>query len=237
VTGYGLAAAQLDRLIKKGLHLTVCVDEVAASGGYLMACVGQRICASPFAVLGSVGVVTTMPNVAERLKREGVEVADITAGKYKRTMTPFKVPTEEDTAKVKQDLEDVLTIFKSYITAHRPSLAVDEIATGEVWFGQDALDRGLVDVIRTSDDVILDFIHQGADVMTVKYTHLPTSYLGNLLDDNMSASSALTLDTLLRVVMGLFVKDTAALLQEHTQDPVKGYMLTSSSTDFPPTMT
>jgi ClpP class serine protease len=60
----------------RGLRLTVCVDEVAASGGYLMACVADHIVASPFAMMGSIGVISTMPNFYERLKREGVEVCD-----------------------------------------------------------------------------------------------------------------------------------------------------------------
>lgn len=187
VTGYGLAAAQLDRLRVAGLPLTVCIDEVAASGGYLMACVGNYLYASPFAVVGSVGVVTTMPNVSERLKREGVEVEDITAGKFKRTMTPFKTPSEDDRSKVQSDLENILVIFKSYVKKHRPSLDVDEIATGEVWFGPDALEKGLVDAIRTSDDVILDFIRRGADVYSVKYMRLPTGKFSYLLFDNFAS--------------------------------------------------
>ena len=193
VTGYGLAAAQLERIRQAGLKLTVCVDEVAASGGYLMACVGSHIYSSPFAVLGSIGVVTTIPNFAERLKREGVEVADVTAGKYKRTMTPYKTPTEEDVAKVKSDVEDVLKLFKNFVAANRPVLQIEDIATGEVWFGKDALEKGLVDSIRTSDDVILDYIRSGADVYNVKYIQLPSTYFGSLFfnPDTSDRSDAL----------------------------------------------
>lgn len=214
VTGYGLAAAQLERIRQAGLKLTVCVDEVAASGGYLMACVGNRIFSSPFAVLGSIGVVTTIPNFAERLRREGVEVADITAGKYKRTMTPYKTPTEEDIAKVKSDVEDVLKLFKSFVASHRPQLQIEDIATGEVWFGKDALEKGLVDAIRTSDDVILDYIRSGADVYAVKYVQLPATYFGSLFFNPDTSDRTDVLATALSSLLHVLALQLPALLKE-----------------------
>jgi hypothetical protein len=81
VTGYGLAAAQLQRLKSAGIPLTIAVEQVAASGGYMMACIADRIVASPFAVLGSIGVISDIPNVYERLKSEGIEFQTVTAGK------------------------------------------------------------------------------------------------------------------------------------------------------------
>ena len=131
VHGYGLAAAQLERIKAKGLRVIVCVDEVAASGGYMMASVADKIYASPFAILGSIGVVSMQPNLYERLKREGVKVDEITAGKYKRTLTFFKESNAADRAKVKTDVEDILVLFKSHIKKVRPSLDVDKVATGE----------------------------------------------------------------------------------------------------------
>ncbi|GAB5358939.1 hypothetical protein AAMO2058_000501900 [Amorphochlora amoebiformis] len=119
VTGYGLAAAQLIRIKEAGLNLTICVEQVAASGGYMMACCADRLIASPFAVLGSIGVVTQQPNVYERLNREGVEFLTVTAGKYKRTLTPFKKPTDEDFAKTKEDLEAIWTLFKDFVKNQR----------------------------------------------------------------------------------------------------------------------
>lgn len=168
VTGYGLAAAQLMRIKEAGLKLTICVEQVAASGGYMMACVADEIVASPFAVLGSIGVISEQPNVYERLQREGIEFQTVTAGKFKRTLTPTKKVTKEDLAKSKKDIEDVLVLFKGFVADNRPSLDIDEVATGETWFGKDALARNLVDKLKTSDDVLLDLLGAGAEIFSVQ---------------------------------------------------------------------
>ncbi|KAH8064817.1 peptidase [Aureococcus anophagefferens] len=162
VTGYGLAAAQLMRVKDAGFKLTVCIEQVAASGGYMMACVGDRIVASPFAVLGSIGVISDIPNVYERLKKEGIEFQTVTAGAYKRTLTPTKKVTKED------------------MDNGRP-LDIDAVATGETWFGEDALKRRLCDELRTFDDVCLDYYHQGTDVLKVTYAKPPATPLAALL--------------------------------------------------------
>lgn len=181
VTGYGLAAGQLQRLKDAGLRLTICVEELAASGGYMMCCVADHIVASPFAALGSVGVVLTSPNFYERLKREGVEVQTITAGKYKRTLTPTGKITKEDKDKVKEEAEEVLALFRSYVEANRPSLNLDEVATGEVWFGSDALAKGLCDETATKDDILLRFVDNDFDVFSVKFEE-PKDERGGLRD-------------------------------------------------------
>merc|ERR1719253_307147 len=173
VTGYGLAAAQLTRIKAAGLPLTICVEQVAVSGGYMMACVADKIVASPFAVLGSIGVISDVPNVYERLKKEGIEFQTITAGKYKRTVTPTKLVTKEDLKKSKEDIEEILTLFKGFVHENRPSLDIDKVATGETWFGTQALDRGLCDEIGTADDVLVDFVDQGYDVYDIKYAPQP----------------------------------------------------------------
>ena len=169
VTGYGLAAAQLMRL-KKKVKLTIAVEQVAASGGYMMACTGDRIVASPFAVLGSIGVISDQPNVYERLKREGIEFSTVTAGKYKRTLTPTKKPTKEDFEKSKQDVEGILVLFKDFVAKNRPSLDIDKVATGETWFGDDAMDLGLCDALMTKDEVILEKIEEGYNAFSVMYS-------------------------------------------------------------------
>lgn len=188
VTGYGLGAAQLDRLRKVGLPLTVCIDEVAASGGYLMASVADKILASPFAILGSVGVIATVPNVSERLQREGISVEDVTAGKFKRTLTPYKKPTDEDRKKMKEDVESILVLFKTYLKDHRPNLKVDLIATGETWHGPQALEKGLIDGLQTSDDLLLTMREQGADVYFVSLKPIMPRFGDNFEDDEHSAS-------------------------------------------------
>lgn len=168
VVGYGLAGAQLERIKSAGLPLTICVGQVAASGGYLMACTGDRIVASPFAVIGSIGVITEIPNVYERLTKEGIVFNTVTAGKFKRSLTPTKKTTEEDIEKTKADLEDILTLFRNFVGRNRPNLDLDKVATGDTWFGPDAKDIGLVDELGTLDDLILDFIGRGCEVVTVQ---------------------------------------------------------------------
>jgi len=170
VTGYGLAAAQLKRIKDANLKLTICVEQVAASGGYMMCCVADRIVASPFAVLGSIGVISEQPNVYERLKKEGIEFQTVTAGKYKRTLTPTKKPNKEDFEKYQAELQDVLALFKDFVKDNRPTLDIDTVATGETWFGENALKKGLCDEIKTQDDVLLEFVDGGYDVYFVQYT-------------------------------------------------------------------
>jgi serine protease SohB len=188
VTGYGLAAAQLLRLKDAGLKLTVCVEQVAASGGYMMACCGDKIIASPFAVLGSIGVITDIPNAYERLKQEGIEFQTVTAGDFKRTVTPTKKVTKEDLAKTEADIKEIFSLFKKFVKGQRPSLDIEKVATGETWFGQDALDRHLCDELRTFDDVKLDLFEAGAEVLQVSYSPPPTTPLEALLQPAGSSS-------------------------------------------------
>merc|ERR1740136_335359 len=153
VTGYGLAMAQLLRLKEAGLHLTVCVEQVAASGGYMMACVADKIVASPFAVLGSIGVITQIPNVYERLNKEGVVYQTVTAGEFKRTLTPFE--------KIDPEIGEIFALFKGFVGKQRPQLDIDKIATGETWFGEDAIERNLADALQTYDDLLLELHSSG----------------------------------------------------------------------------
>jgi serine protease SohB len=151
---HGLAASQLARIRDKDIPLHVCVDKVAASGGYLMACVATRIYAAPFAILGSIGVLTQIPNFNRLLDKHGVDFEQITAGKYKRTVTMFGENSDEDRAKLKEELEDVHELFKSAIARYRPDLDLEKIATGEHWYGPRNVELGLVDEIKTSDELL-----------------------------------------------------------------------------------
>jgi len=153
---HGLAASQVKRLRDAGVHVTVAVDKVAASGGYMMACVADRIIAAPFAVLGSIGVLAQLPNFHEMLKRHGVTFEQETAGEYKRTITMFGENTEKERAKLREQIEQTHELFKQFIAEHRPGLDLDKVATGEIWYGSDAVDAGLVDEIKTSDDFLLE---------------------------------------------------------------------------------
>lgn len=170
VPGYGLAASQLDRIKKKNIPLTVCIDKVAASGGYMMACVADRILAAPFAVIGSIGVVAQIPNVHRLLKKHDVDIELMTAGKYKRTLTMLGENTDEGREKFREELEDTHDLFKAFVGEHRPGLDIEEIATGEVWYGTPAIKKGLVDDTKTSDEYLTDQL-DSADVFSVTYTH------------------------------------------------------------------
>lgn len=155
VHGYGLAASQLKRLKDKKLKLTISVDKVAASGGYMMACVADEIIASPFAIIGSIGVIAQLPNFNKVLKNNNVEFEQHTAGEYKRTLTMFGENTDAGREKFRQELEDVHGMFKQFVQEHRPDLNIADVATGEYWYGEKALELGLVDKIQTSDDFVL----------------------------------------------------------------------------------
>ncbi len=152
---HGLAASQLMRIKDRKIPLTAIVDKVAASGGYLMACIADRIIAAPFAVIGSIGVVTQIPNFSRALEEKGVDFEQITAGKYKRTVTMFGKTTDEDRAKLKEELEEVHGLFKDLVARYRPELDIDAVSTGEHWYGTRALEMGLVDDLGSSDDYLL----------------------------------------------------------------------------------
>jgi serine protease SohB len=155
VSGYGLCASQLQRIRDRNIPLTACIDKVAASGGYLMACVANQIIAAPFAILGSIGVVAQLPNFHRLLKNNQIDVDVYTSGEYKRTVTMFGENTEKGRQKFKEELEQVHHAFKQYVLANRPQIDIEEVSTGEHWLATDAFERRLVDKISTSDDYLL----------------------------------------------------------------------------------
>ncbi|GAB7196007.1 hypothetical protein OS11_22800 [Dickeya oryzae] len=169
VHGYGLAASQLQRIRQRGIRLTVAVDKVAASGGYMMACVADRIVAAPFAVVGSIGVVAQIPNFNRLLKNKDIDVELHTAGQYKRTLTLFGENTDEGREKFRQELNETHLLFKQFVSEMRPSLDIESVATGEHWFGTQAKDMGLVDAIGTSDDLLIAEM-ENHEVLAVRYT-------------------------------------------------------------------
>jgi serine protease SohB len=169
VHGYGLAASQLQRFKDHGIALTVAVDKVAASGGYLMACVARRIIAAPFAILGSIGVVGQMPNFNRLLKSHDVDYELITAGEYKRTLTLFGENTEKGREKFREDIEITHTLFKDFVRTHRPDVDIERVSTGEHWYGLQALELKLVDAVRTSDDYLRE---AGAEADLYELTYI-----------------------------------------------------------------
>ena len=153
---HGLAASQLMRVRARGIPLTVSVDKIAASGGYMMACVADRILAAPFAVLGSIGVLAQIPNFHRLLDSHGIDFEQFKGGEYKRTVTMFGENSDADREKLKQDIEDIHGIFKSFVTEQRPGLDIEKVATGEHWLARRAKDLGLCDTLITSDDYLLE---------------------------------------------------------------------------------
>lgn len=170
---YGLAAAQLKRLRDAGLKTTVCVDEVAASGGYMMACVADRIVASPFSIIGSIGVVVGMPNFSGLLKKHDVEMNIFTAGEHKRTITPFTPVTESARAKVNDEINTLHRLFKKWIVSFRPDIDIEKVSTGETWSGTEALELGLVDEIEVSDQFIMGLM-KDHEVYEIEFKRIPT---------------------------------------------------------------
>ncbi|WWP01401.1 MAG: protease SohB [Candidatus Dasytiphilus stammeri] len=168
VHNYGLAASQLQRLRNKGIFLTVAVDQIAASGGYLMACVANQIIAAPFAVIGSIGVVAQFPNFNRFLKRNDIDFELHTTGEYKRTLTLFGENSEQGRQKFREELSEIHQLFKRFVHEMRPALDIDRVATGEHWFGRNALEKGLIDAIGTSDEFILKKI-ETCELMAVHY--------------------------------------------------------------------
>lgn len=168
VHSYGLASSQLDRLRKENIPLTVCVDKVAASGGYMMACVADKILAAPFAIVGSIGVVAQMPNFNKLLKKHDVDFEVLTAGEHKRTLTVFGENTDKGRKKFIEDLEETHTLFKDYVAERRPQVAMDKVATGEVWYGSRAQELALIDDVKTSDEYLMHRVSE-ADVYEIAY--------------------------------------------------------------------
>lgn len=169
VHGYGLAASQLQRLKDADIPITVSVDKVAASGGYMMACVADKVLASRFAIIGSIGVIAQLPNFNKVLKNNNIEFEQHTAGEFKRTLTMFGENTEQGRQKFREELEDVHVMFKDFVSQNRPELNIDKVATGEYWYGSKAAELGLVDVIQTSDDYLLSQ-RQARSIYAVKFS-------------------------------------------------------------------
>ena len=190
VHGYGLAASQLQRIKDKGIKLTISVDKVAASGGYMMACVADKIIAAPFAIIGSVGVIAQIPNFNKLLKKSNIEFEQHTAGEFKRTLTMFGENNDQGREKFKAELEDVHHMFKDFVQTQRPELDINQVATGEYWYGIKAKELGLVDDIQTSDDYILT-ANESKKIFTVKYS------MKKSLPERLGLAASISVESLL----------------------------------------
>ncbi len=208
VHGYGFAAAQLLRLREAQIPLTICVDQVAASGGYLMACTANKILAAPFALVGSIGVVAQVPNFNRLLKKYDVDYKEYTAGDFKRTVSIFGEITEKGEAKFKEQLEETHYLFKTFVSKYRPHMDIAKIATGEFWYGETALGLGLIDEIRTSDDYLLKKSKEH-HIVKVSFEQKPT--LTDKLTDVLSKAVTLTLSKTLSQTLAQMSEQSDAL--------------------------
>ncbi|MES2820059.1 MAG: protease SohB [Pseudomonadota bacterium] len=190
VHSYGLASSQLARIRQAGIPLTVCVDKVAASGGYMMACIGDTIISAPFAILGSIGVVAQLPNLHRLLKKHEIDFEVLTAGEYKRTLTVFGENTDKGREKFQEDLEITHELFKGFVARYRPQLDIDEIATGEVWLGIAAQGKLLVDELKTSDEYLADRA-RSAELYQLHYAEKKS------LQERVGLAASVTLDRLI----------------------------------------
>lgn len=191
VHGYGLAAAQILRLRDFGLNVTICIDKVAASGGYMMACTAHTIICAPFAIVGSIGVVAQLPNFNRALKKHDIDYKEYTAGDYKRTVSVFGEITEKGEKKFIEQLEATHSLFKNFVAKYRPQMNMEQIATGEYWFGEDAIKLKLVDQIGTSDDYILT---KTKSHIVVKMTIEKKASFAEKISDVLSKALTLTLE-------------------------------------------
>lgn len=197
VHSYGLAASQLSRITQKEIPLTVMVDAVAASGGYMMACIGNKILAAPFAILGSIGVVAQLPNFHRLLKKNDIDFEMFTAGEHKRTVTMFGENTAKGREKFVEELEDTHELFKSFVSEHRPQVNVKEVATGEIWYGKRALEHNLIDDIQTSDEYLMS-LRDSSNIYSVSYVAKKT------LKEKLGMSAQYTVDSLIDRLMTRF---------------------------------
>ncbi|MCH7311084.1 protease SohB [Acinetobacter sp. ANC 4805] len=210
VHGYGLAAAQLVRLRDAGFNVTICVDKVAASGGYMMACIANEIISAPFAVVGSIGVVAQVPNFNRLLKQHNVDFELYTAGEYKRTVTMFGENTPEGKAKFEEELQQTHSLFKHFVEKYRPQLDVAKVATGEHWYGEDARELNLVDKLQTSDEYLLSLLPKH-DVYVINTRKRPT------FGEKLGLQAAQMAESLIPTVIGKLadslVKANSSLVQ------------------------
>jgi serine protease SohB len=165
---YGLASSQIERIKRKNIPLTICVDRVAASGGYMMACLADKLLAAPFAIVGSIGVIAQLPNFHRLLKKNDVDYEVLTAGEYKRTLTMFGENTDKGREKFVEELEETHVLFKNFVKEYRDQVDIEKVATGEIWFGKQALEVNLVDELVTSDEYLMDAA-ENADIYVVRY--------------------------------------------------------------------
>jgi serine protease SohB len=175
--------------------LTLATKEDEVLVRYMMACVAHKIIAAPFAIIGSIGVLAQIPNLNRLLKKHDVDFEQLYAGEYKRTLTLFGENTEKGRSKMQEELEETHTLFKNFVKSQRPMLDIDSVATGEHWLGSRALELGLVDELKTSDDYLMSQ-RNDAELVLIEYSEKKTilDKLSHLMTMKWSQGSKMTRD-------------------------------------------
>ena len=216
VQDFGLAADQLKRLKEVGmarndLLLTVCVDKIAASGGYMMACQASpgQLIAAPFSVIGSIGVLREVTNIHDVLEKYGVRPLLLKAGNAKVPLTQTTKVTEESIAIVQKNLDKVHEAFRELVSDARGesiSENFEDVTNGDIFLGKDAAELGLIDRVMTSDEYISEKVQKGDRVLRLhKY------------DRSRAGLRLSPLDLLLLKSNGLLGKHVTAALKNSIQ--------------------
>lgn len=192
---YGLAAAQLERIKNAKIPLTISVDKVAASGGYLMACIADKLIAAPFAIVGSVGVLVEITNFNKLLRKNNIDVEVLTAGEYKHTISMLGEITPEAREKTLLELAAVHAMFKNFVSKYRPQLDIEKVATGEYWHGTQAIEMKMVDELLTSDEYLCKKCDEEVDVFELTFKQKET------LGDKLGISLSTTIDRVSRALL------------------------------------
>lgn len=192
VSEYGMLFAELERMRKceENFQLTVVVDTVAASGGYLMSLPAHKILAAPFAMVGSIGVVSFIPNIRELLEANKIKPRTFTAGDFKRTVTLTDEGDEKSAEQYKQQLALIHEQFKQALKKYRPQVELEKVATGEAWLASTTVEKELqlVDGLNTSHALLLE-MNQSFDLVEYSSKAERKTFLKRILgcdDENQS---------------------------------------------------
>ena len=162
VSNYGDLYSVMEMIKKRGHTLWVAIDRVAASGGYLISLPADKIFATPFALIGSIGVLSEVPNFGGLLDKYGVKMEEYTAGERKMNISMFRENGEEQKEHHRKKLGKIHELFKAQLVKYRGGLIekkgvdIGELMEGDFWMGENAFELGLVDELKSSVEILLD---------------------------------------------------------------------------------
>ena len=164
---------------KKKTKVIFFAEDVAASGGYLIACAGDEIYANSSSIIGSIGVIYASFGMKDLIKKIGVQRRIYTAGKNKSTLDPFVEEKEEDIKRLKDIQLDLHADFIKVVETSRKSklkkINGKDLFTGEFWSGSKALELGLIDGIGNADQILKEKFGEN---VKIKKFEKPKGWLG-----------------------------------------------------------